>query len=113
MPIRSGSRSKTGKLFRYPSGHRCRVVLAADPRGDPGPIPCASQDGFRRQFLTGKCGDSGSGTTVDFVNNQDLPVGMPPGDVGATPTGPGTYPATSYVNTQLLGSMFSDWTQWM
>src|SRR5580698_4004790 len=60
MPIRSGSRSKTGKLFRYPSGHRCRVVLAADPRRDLGPIPSALQDRFRRRFLTRQCGESGT-----------------------------------------------------
>jgi hypothetical protein len=64
---------------------------------------------FQQQTgITVTFGSAGGGTTLDFVNNQDLPVGMPPGDVGGTPYGDaGTYPATSYVNTQLLGSMFS------
>lgn len=67
---------------------------------------------FQQQTgITVTFGSAGSGATLDFVNNQDLPVGMPPGDVGGTPYGDaGTYPATSYVNTQLLGSMFSAWT---
>jgi RHS repeat-associated protein len=68
---------------------------------------------FQQQTgITVTFGSAGGGTTLDFVNNQDLPSGMSPSLPGQTPyNANGTYPATSYVNTQFIGSLWTDWTQ--